>query len=299
MAVEPRGFVTLTMALLLLSVLLLVSLSSARFKLLEQRVMANHLASQEAALTADAALAQVVMLVAAEQHQLNRSFSGSMAGGSYHAELVSEQVSESPRGAVDIISVQVTAQSADGRARRTVRQQLALMSMITAPLALLADHQTAAGLTVSDWLDWLFAIPASNWPQLHAMANDRFNNCDRLGPHSHGLIWVDGPCWLAPGRSIGSAEQPLLLIVQDADLTMAAATELFGLAVLFKSPGVVTDGRLQLSDSALIHGAVLADRSVVETKQPQLRHSADSLAALVRSEALKRVYRITGSWHDF
>lgn len=303
MAAKQRGFATLTMALLLLAVILWVSLSSGRFKLVEQRLLGTHLASQEAAFTADAALQQAVMLLAADLQQLNRSFSGSIGdtngGASYQAELVSEHFSHTPRGSIDLVTVQVTAQSADGRARRRLGQQLAVMAMITAQLPLLADAQFARGLAAGDWLNWLFDTAESNWPQLQAMADASYSNCDQLGANSGGLIWVTGPCWLAPGVTIGAAEQPLVLLIQDADLSLASSAELFGLAVLFKSPGALTEPRLQLADGALIHGMVLANHADVAAVEPQLRRSARILATLARSDVLKRVYRVAGSWHDF
>lgn len=299
MAAKQRGFATLTMALLLLAVMLWVTLSSGRFKLLEQRMLRNHLASQQAALTADAALQQVVTLLTADLQQLNRSFSGSIGGASYQAEVFNQHFSHTPRGRIDLVTVQVTAQSADGRARRRLGQQLAVMPMITAQLPLLADVQFTRGLAAGDWLNWLFAIPASNWSQLKAMANASSSNCYGLGPSSHGLIWVDGPCWLAPGLTIGSAEQPVLLVIQDADLSLASSAELFGLAVLFKSPGALTEPRLQLADDALIDGMVLANHADVAAVEPQLRRSASILATLAGSDALKRLYQVTGSWHDF
>jgi Tfp pilus assembly protein PilX len=308
MAAKQRGFATLTMALLLLTVMLWVTLSSDRFKLLEQRLLRNHLASQQAAFTADSALQRVETLLAADLQQLNRGFSGTIAriiadtigdGASYQATLSSEHFSNGPRGSVDVVTVQVTAQSADGRARRRVGQQLAVMAMITAQLPRLADAQFTRGLAASDWLNWLFEIPEANWPQLKAMANTSSSNCNGLGPSSDGLIWVDGPCWLAPGLTIGSAEQPVLLVIQDADLSLASSAELVGLAVLFNSPGALTEPRLQLAEGALIDGMVLANSADVAVVEPQLRRSASILATLARSDALKRLYRVAGSWHDF
>ena len=103
----------------------------------------------------------------------------------------------------------------------------------------------------------------------------------------------------APGLTIGSAEQPVLLVIQDADLSLASSAELVGLAVLFNSPGALTQPRLQLAEGALIDGMVLANSADVAVVEPQLRRSASILATLARSDALKRLYRVAGSWHDF
>lgn len=127
---NQRGFATLTLSVLLLSIIILATLYTARFKAQEQRVMRNHAASQEAHLVADAALEQVIMLLDADRDNLTRTINGTIAGATYTANTVGTAVNGTPRGDIDLVDITVAAQSADGRGQRTFRQSIAVMPLI-------------------------------------------------------------------------------------------------------------------------------------------------------------------------
>ncbi|PTB83129.1 hypothetical protein C9927_00755 [Pseudidiomarina aestuarii] len=129
-----QGFATLTLSVLLLSIIILATLYTARFKAQEQRVMRNHAAMQEAHTVADAALEQVIMLVDASPGDLNRTINGVIGAASYTANLSGTRLNNTVRGIVDVVDVTVAAQSADGRGTQTFRQQLAVIPLLrTAP----------------------------------------------------------------------------------------------------------------------------------------------------------------------
>lgn len=124
------GYATLTISVMLLAILILVTLYTARFKVQEQRIMRNHLAAQEATMVADAALERVISELDDDKTNLDRTLSGTLGGASYTATISSQRFDDTLRGVVDIVDVVISARSADGRGQRTVRQQLAVLPII-------------------------------------------------------------------------------------------------------------------------------------------------------------------------
>ncbi|SFR44357.1 hypothetical protein SAMN04488070_1073 [Pseudidiomarina maritima] len=130
MRFKQSGFATITITVLLLSVIILVTLYTARFKVQEQRITRNHASMQEAMMVADAAIEQIVMEVNAEKSNLDRTIAGVIGGAQYTATLSSTRFNDTIRGDVDIVDVVLTATSADTRATRTLRQQVAVLPML-------------------------------------------------------------------------------------------------------------------------------------------------------------------------
>ncbi|WP_127346709.1 pilus assembly PilX N-terminal domain-containing protein [Pseudidiomarina mangrovi] len=364
---KQTGFATLTLSVLLLAIIILVTLYTARFKMQEQRIMRNHLASQEAAMIAEAALEQVIMLINSDRTDLNRTITSTVAAASYTAVLVGTRYEDTPRGEIDVVDIRLTATSADGRATRTVQQQVAIMPLIrtepdvpvairgsmnvsgsfqvvanpngggdgvplsiwtsgdvdingngttcgqqefsegncaTAPFSQRGDH----GVDIldndanfpADLLEYLFGVPEADWQQLRDMAVTEVANCDSLGPTSTGLIWVTGTCNLGAGDQIGSVENPVALIIQDADLTMNGGAEIFGIGFSFATPGNMTNYDFKMNGGAVINGAVMSNRDPdLSNGNLTVRYSGEVLSNLVTNDAFRRVYRIGGSWHDF
>lgn len=127
---KQKGFATITLTVLLLSIIILVTLYTARFKVQEQRIMRNHASMQEASMVADAAIEQVIMEVDGDRSDLNRTIAGTIGGAQYSATLASTLFEETIRGDVEIVDIVLTANSADTRATRTMRQQIAVLPMI-------------------------------------------------------------------------------------------------------------------------------------------------------------------------
>lgn len=361
-----RGFATLTLSVLLLSIIILATLYTARFKAQEQRVMRNHAASQEAYLIADAALEQVIMLIDADRNNLTRTINGTIGGAAYSATTVGTRVDDTPRGDIDLVAVTVAAQSADTRGRRTVRQHIAVMPLIRSapdvpvairgamnvggsfqvvanpngggdgvPLSIWTsddvdingngntcgqqefDQGNCASLPFSergdhgvdildndsnfpaDLMMYLFGIEEANWPDLKAMATAEYTNCDSLSSASTGLIWISGPCELSSGQ-IGTADNPVALIIQDGNFRINGSMEIFGMVFAFRTPGNIAAYDFKMNGGAVIQGAVMANFDPdLSNGNLTARYNAQVLNNVVTNDAFRRVYRVGGSWHDF
>ncbi|MBY6063594.1 pilus assembly PilX N-terminal domain-containing protein [Pseudidiomarina sediminum] len=129
-ATRTRGFATVTITILLLAVVILVTLYTARFKAQEQRIMRNHLAMQEARMVADAALEQTIMRIEEEPSNLTRTITGDLGGAAYTATITHVNYPNTARGNVDVVEVEVVASSVDGSATQRAMQELVVMSLV-------------------------------------------------------------------------------------------------------------------------------------------------------------------------
>ncbi|RUO70842.1 PilX N-terminal domain-containing pilus assembly protein [Pseudidiomarina salinarum] len=362
-----RGFATLTLTVLLLAIIILVTLYTARFKVQEQRIMRNHIASQEAMMVAEAALEQVVMRVNDDRTNLNRTLTGVIGAATYSATLSGQRFEDTPRGAVDIVNVDLTANSADGRGVRSLGMKLAVIPLVRrspdVPVAIRGSMNVSGsfqivanpdgggdGVPLSIWtsdnvdingngttcgqqefdagncssqpfsergdhgmdildndpnfpddlLDYLFGVPEANWEDLRAMAEVEYTSCDNLGPASTGLIWVTGACSLGSGDVIGSADEPVALIVQNADLTMNGGATIYGMVFGFNTPGNTTPYDFKMNGGAMVEGAVMSNRDPdLSNGNLTVRYNGQVLTNVVTNGAFRRVHRVGGSWHDF
>lgn len=104
------------------------------------------------------------------------------------------------------------------------------------------------------------------------------------------VLWVDGGLTLDADVPLGSAESPLLLVV-DGPLRLTGAQEPWGL-VLARSVAWDHAG----GGIARLHGALVAQDGVALAGGVQLMFDAGVLAKLAR---LGTFVRVPGAWHDF
>lgn len=363
---KQTGFATITLTVLLLSVIILVTLYTARFKMQEQRIMRNHAGMQEATMVADAALEQVVMLINSDKTNLNRTLDGNIAGAQYQATLSSQSFETELRGDVDIVDIVLNARSADGRATRLLRQQVAVMPIIRSapdtPIAIKGgmvasgNFQVVAnpngggdGVPLSIWtdadvdingsgstcgqeefeegicsarpfsergqhgvdildndtenfpddlLEYLFGVREENWQDLRDMANVILPDCSSLNAASTGLIWVEGNCDV-PSAQIGTADDPVALVVHNGNIKMNANTRFYGMLFAFDNDDV-TEYDMAMNGGAVIHGAVMANQQPdLSNGTLMVHYHLEVLSNIVNNDNFRRVHRVGGSWSDF
>ncbi|MDX1706669.1 pilus assembly PilX N-terminal domain-containing protein [Pseudidiomarina sp.] len=362
-----QGFATLTLTVLMLAVIILVTLYTARFKAQEQRIMRNHLASHEAFVIADAGLERVIMRLDADRTNVNRTITGVIGAGVYTATLTGQRISDTLRGDVDIVDVDLVAQSADGRGRKNIGMKLAVIPLMrrapAVPVAVRGNMNVSGsfqivanpngggdGVPLSIWtsgnvdingngttcgqeefsngncssqpfsergdhgmdildndtnfpadlLDYVFGVPEASWEDLRELADIQVTDCTGLGPASKGFIWVTGSCSMGAGDVIGSEEEPVILVMQDAHLTMNGGATIFGMVFSFTTPGNATQYSLQMNGGSLVHGSVLANRNPdLSNGNLTVRYAESVLTNMINKGTFRRVHRVGGSWHDF
>ena len=126
-------------------------------------------------------------------------------------------------------------------------------------------------------------------------SSEPLEDCASLGPTSRGLVWIRGDCDLSTAGDVGTAESPIILVVEAGAVRMDAPIELFGILLLHAGP---TDSTVLPSDEpSTLHGALVADGN------PEL--PSDTLSVRHDPEVLQRLSRlggwlseVPGSWTD-
>ncbi|MCU7555725.1 hypothetical protein OCL06_14125 [Alteromonas sp. ASW11-19] len=152
----------------------------------------------------------------------------------------------------------------------------------------------------TDLMEYLFNVPADDWPTLKADADLRLTSCAGLGPASVGLIWVDGDCSLNANVTVGSIQDPVILVVTDGDLIMNGGAEINGMVFSFKKPTTVGNFELDMVGSARVNGVVASNHPVGHANGTYNSvYDADVLESLEQNDAFQRVAIVPGSWRDF
>ncbi|MFC0444308.1 hypothetical protein ACFOD1_03245 [Pseudidiomarina halophila] len=179
-----KGFVTVTLTVLLLAIIILVTLYTAKFKAQEQRIMRNHMALMEARMVGDAALEQVIQEIDKDRTNLDRTFSGEIGGAPYQATIASVNYPTTSRGKVNVVEVEIVANSADGSATKRVFQDLVVMSLVrsepTVPLAI-RGASTASGSfeVVANPNGGGDGVPLSIWSGEDIDGSGSFSTCNQ------------------------------------------------------------------------------------------------------------------------
>ncbi|MGS2720302.1 PilX N-terminal domain-containing pilus assembly protein [Paraglaciecola aestuariivivens] len=152
----------------------------------------------------------------------------------------------------------------------------------------------------TDLMEYLFNVPESEWNTLRNDADLVLNDCSTLGGGEFGLIWIDGECSLNAGDVVGSATDPVILIVTDGDLTMNGGATINGMVFSFRKPTTVLDFELNMIGGARVNGVVVSNHPVGHANGTyNAVYDAEVLAMLEQHDAFQRIARVPGSWRDF
>ena len=102
-------------------------------------------------------------------------------------------------------------------------------------------------------------------------------NCDGLDETSTGLYIVHGDC--KPGKTIGSADAPVTLVVWDGDLVINGNTNIYGIVFMYSSGSI--NPKIQLTGGATVYGALVATDGI--------DNSAGSYTAVYDADVLANI----------
>ena len=145
--------------------------------------------------------------------------------------------------------------------------------------------------------DYLFGLPSREvaLSELRGMARENRRDCGDLSS-SYGLVMISGHCQLS--GEVGTANAPLLLVVEQGTLQLSEASRLHGLLLLLApSHGSAT---LSFANQSGIEGAVVVDGElVINGSWGNILYDPVTLRALQRLPQTQRLIRVPGSWRDW
>ena len=146
--------------------------------------------------------------------------------------------------------------------------------------------------------DYLFGLPSKEiaLSELRGMARENRRDCGELSSSSQGLIMIFGDCQLS--GEVGTANAPLLLVVEQGALLLSEASRLHGLLLLMApSHGSAT---LSFASQSTIEGAVVVDGElIVNGNRGNILYDPATLRALQLMPQTQRLVRVPGSWRDW
>lgn len=183
--------------------------------------------------------------------------------------------------------------SPDGAAQSRLRRSYQLLPLIArvpdAPVTV-SERTTGGALT------WLFGAAAADLGALRA-SSERHDDCTSFGHHSQGLLWVSGDlCVLPSGSTVGTAEAPVVMVLERGLLRMEASVEVHGILVLPHTGADAMDS-LDASQPSLVHGALIADRDIpLAPGGLSVQYDPEVLQRLAQRPG--RLIEVPGSWTD-
>ncbi|WP_340121140.1 PilX N-terminal domain-containing pilus assembly protein [Methylobacter svalbardensis] len=166
-----------------------------------------------------------------------------------------------------------------------------------------------AGNFPPDLFEYIFGVPYTQWQSIKSAAESLtpsqvYSDCNSLDSSSKGIIWITGDCQINANATIGSEANPVILVVQNHDLSIGGNVTIYGIVFLFDEtpadnsddPDLDIGGGTKIIGS-LISGvdiaggtgtvAVVWDKNIFDNIQNN------------SGESYRQVASIPGSWRDF
>ena len=123
-------------------------------------------------------------------------------------------------------------------------------------------------------------------------------HCENLTPDKARVIWVSGNCQLAVNQHMGTADEPVLLIIENGDLRLASGAAITGLVLLIRRNSALPSA-IQMAANAFVTGAIINTGPLDNASHIQLIADTDTLIRLQRADALAKITLVPGSWRDY
>ncbi|GAA4500017.1 pilus assembly PilX N-terminal domain-containing protein [Pseudaeromonas paramecii] len=156
----------------------------------------------------------------------------------------------------------------------------------------------------SDLLKYVFGVPdtdegmAQLEERLAKLGRVPLTGCSSLNTSSSGFYIVDGNC---SGGSMGSRENPVVVLVRNGDLTINANSEIYGMVFTYdKVPGDVTTYDVKLNGGATVYGALISNHKLGTANGTyNAVYDAETLQNIQDGKEFSYVARVPGSWRDW
>ncbi len=156
------------------------------------------------------------------------------------------------------------------------------------------ETSEADGFPADLFLDF-FGVPRANYDEVKSTAQV-FGDCSSLGPNSSGLIWITGDCAVTGNVTIGSLEDPVILVTAGSNNRLRG-DQIFG--VVFCTDVENSDALIDAGGGIHVFGAMIVDCTFQQSPGAgnlDLVYNPDVLAKL---RDIGTVAPADGGWRDF
>ncbi|MFS1703660.1 hypothetical protein [Alteromonas sp. AMM-1] len=161
------------------------------------------------------------------------------------------------------------------------------------------DILDADNLFPADLWQYAFNLTTSQALSLKQEASIIAADCSGLSSQSTGMIWITGDCVIAPGITLGSINEPVLLVVVNGNLSLQASACIHGMVFWASLPAGSGAYQLIMGSGTTIEGALLSNQQI-DTASTDLRVVYEPAALRnLQLPPFTRVAMVPGSWRDF
>lgn len=126
----------------------------------------------------------------------------------------------------------------------------------------------------------------------------RSQRCENITLARPSVIWVSGDCQLSVNQTLGTVDDPVLLVIENGDLRLASGANITGLVVVIRRNSALASA-IRMASNAFVMGAIVTTAPLDSASHIQLIADTDVLITLQRADALAKVTLVPGSWRDF
>jgi hypothetical protein len=282
-----RGMTTLLITSLLLVLMLMISLYSAREMVSGHRVSRNYNQVIEVELQRDAMLSHALA-------QLRRlgptigSFQSRFLDTHYNVETMPYELSNANS---KILTQQINIYY-EGLVRSQLVDWMPVFKNIPATGMIKSSDYGSSAL-----FEFYFGIEAENKHQLKALATQTVTDCANIRSPAVGLVWVTGSCEL--GFTKNDFGQPIVLYVEQGGVKLDAGS-IFNGIVLVDNLTESSAFNPNLDIQGEVNGAILMFGEFdTEVELNRVKFNASLVRKLTQSHHLQYLTQRVGGWRDF
>lgn len=146
-----------------------------------------------------------------------------------------------------------------------------------------------------DLFAYIFGVPSSSADSYLTVNAKPLTDCGTLTSASSGLYWYKGASECALKNSIGTLQDPVVL-VSDAKVSMAANSQYYGIIYVRSKAG--TGDLFKASGTPQVYGSVILEGDANMSGSPTIVYNKAVLQNIFNSPNFVRYGSIPGSWSD-
>jgi len=163
------------------------------------------------------------------------------------------------------------------------------------------EHDTSFPI---DLFEHTFGIIKDNYQELKDQA-EILADCSSL-PNTGidvttGIFWIEGSCAINQNSTVGSVDEPVIIIVEDGNIMLNGGATINGIVFALEVTGV-GGGDVSMIGGSTVRGAFISDHSITNSSGTfNTRYDIEVLNKISTgtSSELSEVKIIEGSWKDF
>lgn len=151
----------------------------------------------------------------------------------------------------------------------------------------------------NDILNYMTGIYLNKWLWLKDEMDLFQQGCDNISTNHVSKIWIEGNCTISMGMHLGSEQEPILLIVQNGDLSIHATSQIVGIIILINSAPERQFTQIHGQDGAEIRGALVSAHATDFTNSNlNIIYDWDVIYTLTTLPNMQRPVQVLFSWRD-